>query len=61
MDVTLLGNEGLLPRCNQVQIRSYCIRASKNPMTNVLIRRGKLGHRVAKRIRPPERKRERLE
>ena len=34
-----------LCRCNQAKIRSYWIRVCYNPVTGVLIRRGKSGHR----------------
>lgn len=31
-------------QCNHIKMMSYCIRVSLNPMTNVLIRRGKFWH-----------------
>ena len=39
-----------LCRCNQAKIRSYWIRVCYNPVTGVLIRRGKFGHRHRGRL-----------
>lgn len=45
MNLTLLGNRVLTDRYNQVQMRSYWMRAVPNLVIAVLGKRGKFGHR----------------